>query len=690
MSDRDRFVDFAMNRVRMLMHFGVRPYLVFDGDYLPSKSGTEKDRAARRRESKKTGLELLRVGKTSQAHLELQKAVDVTPEMARQLMEELKKAKVDFVVAPFEADSQLAYLERQGIIHGILSEDSDLLVFGVKCLLTKLDQYGDCIEINRSDFTACREVSLVGWSDVEFRCMAIMSGCDYLQGIEKMGLKTAHRLIRKHKSVDRIIRSVQFDGKMKVPAGYLDAFRQAERTFLYQWVFCPRTKRLVNLTEPESDIDVHKLPYIGHYVEPTLAAGVARGDLHPHTKEPIVLDSRYQHSMRPPQRSQSLNSTPWPNKSNKSIGDFFKPRRTPLAELDPNSFTPSPSQQRLLQQHPVSWSAEPITARPALVRAATAITGSAPQPPRRTMSDAWSHVAGSPPKKQRLCSDQDVLRSSNSTTRTLSGPSRFFAVSDSPSLRKGTKTGKGVTEKFNLWSDDSVEEALAQLPDDTQPPTARSKRKMSVFVDDQANSSIANAVAPSESESQPVTTGSSRTDSQNTTVTETTSFSSVGEHSDDGTTLFSASLSASVSALRAKYSFNANEDDAGLPVKAPSVAKRTGPTPTPENAGLEAYGADTQGFEEVPCSSPLAHMPGESTRLAKDSQRIRSQADGSDYLDFGDAELLAMESQTVASAASGVNLKGSEDLIVPDSEGEEEEAPKPGLKLDLARFAFAG
>lgn len=33
-----------MSRVKMLHHFGVTPYLVFDGDYLPSKAGTEAER----------------------------------------------------------------------------------------------------------------------------------------------------------------------------------------------------------------------------------------------------------------------------------------------------------------------------------------------------------------------------------------------------------------------------------------------------------------------------------------------------------------------------------------------------------------------------------------------------------------------------------------------------------------------
>ena len=35
-----------MGRVKMLLHFGVTPYLVFDGDYLPSKAAEESGRAA--------------------------------------------------------------------------------------------------------------------------------------------------------------------------------------------------------------------------------------------------------------------------------------------------------------------------------------------------------------------------------------------------------------------------------------------------------------------------------------------------------------------------------------------------------------------------------------------------------------------------------------------------------------------
>jgi len=44
----------------------------------------------------------------------------------------LKAEQVPYVVAPYEADAQLAYLEKEGIVDGIITEDSDLLVFGCK------------------------------------------------------------------------------------------------------------------------------------------------------------------------------------------------------------------------------------------------------------------------------------------------------------------------------------------------------------------------------------------------------------------------------------------------------------------------------------------------------------------------------------------------------------------------------
>lgn len=463
------FVDFAMSRVRMLIHFGVKPYLVFDGDYLPSKGGTERDRAARRKESRKLGLEMLAMGRSAHAQAELQKAVDVTPEMARQLIDALRAAKVDYVVAPFEADSQLVFLERTGHIDGILSEDSDLLVFGAQCLCTKLDQYGDCIVIRREDFTACKEVSLVGWSDAEFRTMAILSGCDYLPGIEKMGLKTAWRYIRKHKTVERVVKSVQLEGKMKVPTDYLDLFRRAEATFLYQWVYCPTKRAVVNFTEPPADVDVAELDFIGSELDCAAARKVAQGLVHPHTKAVLRASAIPQDNRQRPGKA-SLQATPV-LKQAKSIESFFKPRRTPLAELDPNQFTPSPSQQNLLEQqrHQGGWTAQTIDGQESATSIATAMTRpivNRSQSLRRITSDGSPLSSTAPTKRPRQSVDRSLSAALLSQSVEADLTSRFFASrSDltSPSARRTAKKARSEKSKMEIWSDDSVEGALDLL-----------------------------------------------------------------------------------------------------------------------------------------------------------------------------------------------------------------------------------
>jgi exonuclease 1 len=457
-----------MHRVRMLIYFGVIPYLVFDGDNLPSKASTESERAKRRLESKRRGLELYKANKVSQAYPEFQKSIDVTPYMARQLIEELKKMDIQYVVAPYEADAQLAYLEKKGIIDGILSEDSDLLVYGAKKLITKLDQHGDCIEIRRSDFASCRDMTLAGFTDAEFRLMAILSGCDYLANINKVGLKTAHTYVRKYKSVERILRMLQFEQKFVVPGGYLEKFYEAERTFLHHRVFCPLQKKLVLFTELGDDMKEEDMPYLGHDVSPTVAIGVACGDLDPMTKKQIPINvATASRSMPDLYRRRTVTSA-HELKPSKSIDTFFKPKRQPLAELDPNSLTPSPSQQRLLNLHRnTSWEARPISSAPQLRRTASVLpdllqvqTGQ-PQPRDRCsfLQRAATLSTFQPPKRTRLCSDMDISPSGKD------GQSPFFAAKPdpSPSIRKRGKTKKARLSDMEIFSDDSVADVFQDV-----------------------------------------------------------------------------------------------------------------------------------------------------------------------------------------------------------------------------------
>lgn len=477
----------------MLIHFGIVPYIVFDGDYLPSKSSTEIERASKREESRRLGLELQRLGRTSQARLELQKAVDVTPEMAGQFIEKLKILGVKYLVAPYEADAQLAYLERKGMIDAILSEDSDLLVFGAKCLLTKLDQYGDCVEINRKDFTACRDISLVGWSDTEFRCMAILSGCDYLPSISGMGLKTAYQLVRKYRSIDRIVRDLAFSKRYQLPARYQESFRRADLTFLHQRVFCPIMNNIVMMTSFGPGPEPEDFNFIGSDLEQDVAIGVSTGELHPMTKKPMALkmNAPLTPSKGLEKQHTTRISTPFSQmKGNESIQAFFKTKRTPLAELDPNTFTPSSSQRRLLQQSSRAWMPSPAPARLPSNRlgesaAASAFTSasSTEHPTTLHRANRSPQACSHSPKRRRLCSEQDEGQDIQNTSAgsASSTRSRYFAASRPKAVSlidvgKSSKSRKQAMDpEIQVWSDNCIDKVMAGcLPDfSNRPPPGR-------------------------------------------------------------------------------------------------------------------------------------------------------------------------------------------------------------------------
>lgn len=174
----ESYIDYCLSKVDQLLKHNVRPLLVFDGGTLPIKSHRETQRALTRKESREKVARLTSEGKTSEAHMQIQKSCDVTPFMASRLIEALRKRSIEYVVAPYEADAQMAWLERNGKCTAIITEDSDLLLFGCRRVLFKLDSTGWADEVRLDRFLGyldsyCPEIQLskidlTGSSGVKF------------------------------------------------------------------------------------------------------------------------------------------------------------------------------------------------------------------------------------------------------------------------------------------------------------------------------------------------------------------------------------------------------------------------------------------------------------------------------------------------------------------------------------------
>lgn len=66
--------------------------------------------------NRKKGAELLRLDKAKEAEVYLRRCIDVTHEMAKNLMSACRLRNVDCIVAPYEADAQLAYFSMNDIV----------------------------------------------------------------------------------------------------------------------------------------------------------------------------------------------------------------------------------------------------------------------------------------------------------------------------------------------------------------------------------------------------------------------------------------------------------------------------------------------------------------------------------------------------------------------------------------------
>ena len=299
----DKYIRYCMERVRFLQEHGVTPYFVFDGASLPIKRDLHVERRRARDEARAKALQLHGDGHGDQASRLFQKAVMITHEMAYELIKALRAAGVRYVVAPYEADAQLAYLSRKGVVDIVITEDSvrrpssssshspthlssihlihlsltfltltssihpspthpppkDTIPYGCRRVLFKMDKEGRAQEIEsrhlalndeyefegpsshppthpraysssafnpppsfsptyliqqriQTAFHPPTHLPYTGWTENMFLDMCLLAGCDYLPNIHGMGVKTAHKLVKSHRTYKRVLQQITAGG----------------------------------------------------------------------------------------------------------------------------------------------------------------------------------------------------------------------------------------------------------------------------------------------------------------------------------------------------------------------------------------------------------------------------------------------------------------------------------------------
>ncbi|KAI3883730.1 hypothetical protein MKW92_020706 [Papaver armeniacum] len=280
-----RHIAYCMHRVNLLRHYGVKPILVFDGGNLPMKCEEEAKRSRSRKENLERAMEHESMGNSAAAYECYQKAVDISPAIANELIQVLKQENIDFVVAPYEADAQMAFLALSKQVDAVITEDSDLIPFGCPRIIFKMDKFGQGVQYQSSLLQKSKELNLSGFTQQMVLEMCILSGCDYLPSLPGMGLMKAHALICKFKSYEKVIKHLKYS-TVAVPPLYEESFKKALWTFQHQRVYDPRVEDIVHLSEICQDLG-EDLEFLDTMLPQDTAKGIARGDLDAITKMPF-------------------------------------------------------------------------------------------------------------------------------------------------------------------------------------------------------------------------------------------------------------------------------------------------------------------------------------------------------------------------------------------------------------------
>jgi 5'-3' exonuclease len=181
--------------------------VVFDGETPPTKVSQVKERASKRKEAIKLRdapvkddedislrIKAFRRAGAGGHHLLVVDAI----------IQSLRSECTPFIVSPYEADGQLAFLSEHGYVDLVVTEDSDLMACGASPVLYKAlaaskddDEGLRGIMLRQEDLASATDLDLMDFSTAMLAVAFCAAGSDYAQSLRGVGLKSACDAVRK-------------------------------------------------------------------------------------------------------------------------------------------------------------------------------------------------------------------------------------------------------------------------------------------------------------------------------------------------------------------------------------------------------------------------------------------------------------------------------------------------------------
>jgi exonuclease-1 len=152
-----------------------------------------------------------------------------------------------YCVAPYEADSQIAFMVASGLADFAITDDSDLLAYCCPDTVFKLNLRGECQTAHLTNI-----LTSLSMSKDEFIDLCILSGCDYCK-LAGVGINKAKTIVNAaFKKGEDCLHYVESMYPEKVNTEYKKRFLVARDCFTHAIVFDVCSLKVSRLDTPDS------------------------------------------------------------------------------------------------------------------------------------------------------------------------------------------------------------------------------------------------------------------------------------------------------------------------------------------------------------------------------------------------------------------------------------------------------
>lgn len=261
---KDIYLNFPLKMLTLLKENNINCIAVFDGNLLPAKVKEVQERISCKIANEILASKLKEEGDIVKSNAVNNRSLNVTPIHINTLIYLLKKLNFKIIVAPYESDAQIAYLYHKNKIDFAITEDSDLIPYGVKRIAFKLNENGDFEYLNLNINEISNDIInnlnedgkfVLNLTHLKLVQFCVMLGCDYIKSIKGLGMKTLIKLFKELDTFEEIIKAVSSYGKYRFEEQngnsllYLEQAKQACSVFYYQMIYDDENKKIKHLYE---------------------------------------------------------------------------------------------------------------------------------------------------------------------------------------------------------------------------------------------------------------------------------------------------------------------------------------------------------------------------------------------------------------------------------------------------------